>query len=516
MKKISFTLIFFALIINLYSCKNGSDDPKSSKSGSIYGIVTDFATGEAVAHANVQLRPTGETTLTGYDGLYEFSDIQDGNYSITVSKAEYTDLIDKYVIEVKNGRRMRRDVQIEKIPTYIRFTDMMGNDIKELDFGSNASLNMQSFNVYNNGTVENITCQLAYSCDWIESVSPKSFTIKRGDNVMVSIQINRAKLANGENQTKLYISSNNGSNVILVKATSSSGNPPRVRINSVDNITTTSALCTGIIQSDNGGSILDCGFCYGKKKDPSLTDNVIKLGAYSGLFSHSLLNLESGETYHIRAFATSNLGTGYSQDFSFTTLSGIPICGETTISQLDPTVVRAQSTASCGNGSAITEKGFCWGTTSSPTINNQKVICGLGNGDFQGYLSSLQPSTTYWVRSYAINEFGTGYGPSLSFVSHSGLALVTTKNAYLSGDEIITGGDVADNAGTVVIDRGVCYGFSHNPNLSWSYEHTNDGDGDGSFTSRFQKPNGSGYLYIRAYATTKYGTSYGDEVFVYI
>lgn len=116
-------------------------------SGSIYGCVTDFATGEPVRNANVQLRPSGETTLTGYDGMYEFLDISDGNYSITVSKAEYTDLVDDYVIEVKNGRRMRRDVQIEKIPTWIRLTNMAGNDITELDFGSNSSINMQSFNI---------------------------------------------------------------------------------------------------------------------------------------------------------------------------------------------------------------------------------------------------------------------------------------------------------------------------------------------------------------------------------
>ncbi len=49
-----------------------TDDPSdggNSGSGSIYGTVTDLATGSPVSNANVQLRPGGETTLTGYKCL---------------------------------------------------------------------------------------------------------------------------------------------------------------------------------------------------------------------------------------------------------------------------------------------------------------------------------------------------------------------------------------------------------------------------------------------------------------
>lgn len=85
---------------------------KDSKTGSIYGTVTDFVTGDPVGNANVRLNPRGETTLTGSDGAFQFHDIEDGNYSLSLSKNGYVDLDDDYVIEIVNGNSVRRDLQL--------------------------------------------------------------------------------------------------------------------------------------------------------------------------------------------------------------------------------------------------------------------------------------------------------------------------------------------------------------------------------------------------------------------
>ena len=268
---------------------NPSGGGSDSSSGSIYGCITDFATGEPVKNANVQLRPSGETTLTGYDGMYEFLDIADGNYSITVSKAEYTDLIDDYVIEVKNGRRMRRDVQIEKIPTYIRLTDMMGNDISSIDFGSNPSINMQSFNIYNNGTVT-VSCSVIYSCSWISSVSSVPNSLSPGQNVIVSISIDRSKLVAGQNSTDLYVTTNNGSNVLHIYATGGYSLPD-VTTNEVTyadgNITPWCNTFHATVNSVGNPAYHHRGFCYSSTNPkPTINDNRIDvdgtgLGDYS-------------------------------------------------------------------------------------------------------------------------------------------------------------------------------------------------------------------------------------------
>ena len=298
----------------------------NSNSGSIYGTITDFATGDPVRNANVQLRPSGETTLTGYDGMYEFLDIQDGSYSITVSKAEYTDLIDDYVIEVKNGRRMRRDVQIEKIPTWIRLMDALGQqDITELDFGSNASVNMQSFNIYNNGTT-NISCSIVYSCEWITSVSSMSNTLSPGQSVMVSVQIDRSRLAAGPNSTDLYVTSNNGSNVLHIKATGGYALPD-VTTNPVTYVDgTITPWCNtfhATVNSVGNPAYHKRGFCYSSTNHtPTINDNRIDVsGTGLGEYSYTYWDFPmSTVTYYVRAWVMygSNNQIHYGNVRSFT------------------------------------------------------------------------------------------------------------------------------------------------------------------------------------------------------
>ena len=53
-----------------------------------------------------------------------------------VSKNEYTDLVDDYIIEIKDGKRMRRDVQIKKRPAALHLYDNDSQEISELDFGA--------------------------------------------------------------------------------------------------------------------------------------------------------------------------------------------------------------------------------------------------------------------------------------------------------------------------------------------------------------------------------------------
>lgn len=518
-------IILYCIVVSVIcslmpGCGTENQARDDSASGSIFGVITDFATGEPVQNANVQLHPSGETALTGYDGTYEFLGIQDGNYAMTVSKAEYSDLIDDYIIEVRNGRRVRRDVQIEKLPTSIRIMDINGNDISTLDYGSDTSTVNKSFNIFNNGTIT-VNCQIVYSCSWISSVSSIPASISSGQTVPVIVNINRALLPSGQSTTNLTIVTNNGSAEITIKATSATGNPPVVQISQIDSsdITLASIMCKGSVQDLNGGEIKDCGFCYRTSSTPTLDDNVVRLGVAYGSFSYTINNLKAGTTYYIRAFATSNLGTGFSSEISFKTLSGIPACGETIILFYDTTIASVQSTYAT-DGCEVSSAGFCWSTEHNPTTNDRTVKESFGYGHIGAYLSQLQPGTTYYVRSYAQSQYGLSYGLEKEFTTLSGLATVSTKSATISGDNIMTGGNVTDNSETVIIGRGVCYGPNTNPDLSNSYTIDDDFWGNshnmGSFTSTIPKPTSQGYIYIRAYATTKYGTSYGNQVSIYI
>lgn len=221
MKVIKLLAIATSLCLLFSGC---GEKENGNKSGAIYGKVTDLFTGDSIANANVSLQPGGETALTGYDGMYEFINLAEGDYYIMVSKAEYT--IDRSAIKVKNGKRIRRDFQLRKLPVDLLITDLNGNEIEVLDFGSEISTVIRTFNVFNNGTVS-IHCDISYSCVWIKAVSSLPNTISPGQTVPVSVEINRELLTESENATYLYITSNNGNNELKIQATGQS-NPPVV------------------------------------------------------------------------------------------------------------------------------------------------------------------------------------------------------------------------------------------------------------------------------------------------
>jgi hypothetical protein len=80
------------------------------------------------------------------------------------------------------------------------------------------------------------------------------------------------------------------------------------------------------------------------------------------------------------------------------------------------------SSAVCGGnikseeGSAITEKGVCWGT-SEQTIEDNITSDGAGSGNFTSTITGLAPNVTYYVMAYATNDIGTGYGDVKTFTT---------------------------------------------------------------------------------------------------
>jgi hypothetical protein len=70
-------------------------------------------------------------------------------------------------------------------------------------------------------------------------------------------------------------------------------------------------------------------------------------------------------------------------------------------------------------GDQNTARGFCYSTTSNPTISNATIMNGTGLGVYTGTLMNLTPLTTYYVRGYATNSVGTSYGNEVSFTTDS-------------------------------------------------------------------------------------------------
>lgn len=123
-----------------------------------------------------------------------------------------------------------------------------------------------------------------------------------------------------------------------------------------------------------------------------------------------------------------------------------------TIKTADISLITKNSATSGGTiikdgGSEISIRGVCWSSKENPTISDSKTTDGTGLGTYVSNLTGLNYNTTYYVRAYATNSAGTGYGEAKSFttpdcmycrtVTYDNGVVVNTSNADLvCGDDL--------------------------------------------------------------------------------
>jgi hypothetical protein len=98
-----------------------------------------------------------------------------------------------------------------------------------------------------------------------------------------------------------------------------SPNAPTVATASITSYNARHATMAGNVISDGGGTLTARGICYSTSENPTTSDNVIAFTPGEGSYSIKLTTLQSGTTYHVRAYATNETGTSYGQNRSFTT-----------------------------------------------------------------------------------------------------------------------------------------------------------------------------------------------------
>jgi hypothetical protein len=92
----------------------------------------------------------------------------------------------------------------------------------------------------------------------------------------------------------------------------------------------------------------------------------------------------------------------------------------------------------------------------------------------------------------------------------SGIPSVTTnKVTNITSSSASTGGDVTADGGDPVTARGICIGLTTLPTITGS--KTVNGTGLGTFTSTLTGLKSEATYYVRAYATNKLGTAYGNQ-----
>jgi len=190
---------------------------------------------------------------------------------------------------------------------------------------------------------------------------------------------------------------------------------PVVETIEVNNVTRKSAHCEGNIVSTGGLPIDMKGFCWSTHPNPTIADN-ITYGSSDYLnptkkFIGSIQELAFSTTYYLCAYAKNQEGIGYGKIVSFKTG---PL-EKPSVMTFAPQNISLSSVI-CGGevgedgGSQIIEYGICWGTTPTPTIEDNKVITRDGKNRFSFKISGLSENSIYYSRAYATNGIGTNYG----------------------------------------------------------------------------------------------------------
>jgi uncharacterized protein (TIGR02145 family) len=105
--------------------------------------------------------------------------------------------------------------------------------------------------------------------------------------------------------------------------------------------------------------------------------------------------------------------------FSCTKKPVPPVITTTAVTEITTTTAVSGGVITNDGRANITETGICWNTSENPTINDSLTIeiWDSVSLSFTSNLSGLSPNTLYFVRAYATNSAGTGYGNSESFTT---------------------------------------------------------------------------------------------------
>ena len=292
---------------------------------------------------------------------------------------------------------------------------------------------------------------------------------------------------------------------------------PTVTTTAVSSITETTATSGGAVTNNGGANVTAWGVCWSTSPNPTTAGNYLQNNGSSVGFSSLLNGLTLGTTYYIRAYATNSAGTGYGEQLSFTTIIVVvPTVTTDAISAINTTSARGGGAVNNNGGGAVTAWGVCWSTSPNPTTANNYLpsnfFQGNSNDWLNGLIDGLIPSTTYYVRAYATNSAGTGYGNQESFTT---LAVVlptvtTTQISSIYTTYARAEGTLENNGGANVTAVGVCWSTSPNPTTTDSYLQM--ANYSGFFADWIVGLSQSTTYYIRAYATNSAGTAYGNEL----
>ena len=299
---------------------------------------------------------------------------------------------------------------------------------------------------------------------------------------------------------------------------------PVVSIQQVSNIDVAglSVVLNGTVESAGDPPFSEKGFVYGTTHNPTIYNTKIPVaGNTTGIFSTKISDLILNQQYYVRAYAVSGDGStvAYSAEETDFTISIIP--PEVAISAV--TDIDTANNRAMFNGNVLsvgdpvyTEKGFIYGTVSSPAICDGKVsVDGSGLGTYSALVDNLQQDVNYYIWAYAENTKGITYSDdyvNLFLISHPELPQVTTEsatNVNTDTGSATFNGTIIDEGLPSYTERGFVYSTSNTEPTVNDTKIIVPGSGTGPYSIHLDNLPKDVDIYLRAYAANSVGISYG-------
>jgi hypothetical protein len=211
---------------------------------------------------------------------------------------------------------------------------------------------------------------------------------------------------------------------------------PTMDTQAATSVSYTSATLNGEVTDDGNATLTERGFAYNTTGTPTTADNTVsESGSFNeGTYSLNATGLTDNTLYYVRAYGINSEGTSYGDEVTFTTLEYLPPTLDTKatspIGGIDAT---ANGEITDTKGQNATTRGFAYNTTGTPTTADSTVL-ETGNftaGTYDLSIGGLSPDTLYYIRAYAINPEGTGYGDEETFTTESPVTPVSPDDIKL-------------------------------------------------------------------------------------
>jgi N-acetylneuraminic acid mutarotase len=293
------------------------------------------------------------------------------------------------------------------------------------------------------------------------------------------------------------------------------GSEPVIQIDTIMDVKANSLKIQASITKQGGSPVSGKGFSWtdGKGNTGSMPVAGKKEGSVIRLDT-IISGLETETTYTFTAYAENGIGKGESNTKTGHTGNGLGL-----VRTLRPDSIRGTSAWAGGmildkGEGEIKERGIYFYKDREMTEIDFKRPFPSQADSFVFKLDSLKPSTTYYIKAYAANAFGTfSQSNGETFRTISGKPSIASFQVTGTGfvDATFTA-EIGDEGDSLVTVRGVCWSEAPKSYPTIQDDTVVVNSGDKSFSGSIKGLKSYATYYARAFATNVFGTEYSDNV----